>query len=262
MNYTVLGAQGSIGRALVAALRAQGNTVFAPQRTDATVFTRPLGWVIDAAGVTADFRQRPHDTVNAHVCRVSHLLQRAQFEGFLYLSSTRVYSGSRGTHENTPLQVQPGDASDLYNLSKLLGEALCLQDARPTVRVVRLSNVVGADLPDSENFVPSLWREAQAGRILLRSAPDSAKDYVRIDDVCALLPRLLHQERYRLVNLASGQQTSHAQWVAHIAAHTGCQVDVAPCAPLLQFPPIDISRLRELFAFAPRPVLTEETHAC
>lgn len=257
-SYTVLGAQGRIGRALVAALRAQGLAVFAPQRDDPALFTQELGWVIDAAGITADFRQRPHDTVQAHVCRLGPLLQRARFEGFLYLSSTRVYAGSRGTCESTPLQVNPLEGGDLYNLSKLLGEALCLNDARPTVKVARLSNVVSPGDDSGPDFVPSLWREARRGRIVLRSAPDSAKDYLHLADVCELLPRLAQQARHRLVNLASGRQTTHAQWVAHIAAHTGCEVAVAPCAPMQGFAPIDTTRLRELFDFQPRPIFDEE----
>lgn len=107
--------------------------------------------------------------------------------------------------------MQPQDPSDLYNLSKLMGESLCLTGGRTGVRVARLSNVVGGEDRDSGNFVPSLVREARGGHIVLQTAPDSVKDYIHIDDVAELLPRIATQGRERLYNVASGLQTRHAQ---------------------------------------------------
>jgi nucleoside-diphosphate-sugar epimerase len=148
------------------------------------------------------------------------------------------------------------DPSDLYNLSKLMGESLCLQDARVGVRVVRLSNVVGGEDADSANFVPSLVREARSGRIVLQTAADSAKDYIHIDDVAELLPRIAATGRERLYNVASGAQTTHAQWTTQLSAQTGCAVEVAPGAPMVRFIPVDIGRIRAEFNYQPRPVLT------
>ncbi len=93
-TFTVLGATGYIGSRLVAHLQAQGHTVWAPARGDAEVFTRPLGHVMYCVGLTADFRTRPFDTVDAHVGLLAEVLRRAQFESLLYLSSTRVYMGA------------------------------------------------------------------------------------------------------------------------------------------------------------------------
>ncbi|MEQ1658771.1 MAG: NAD(P)-dependent oxidoreductase, partial [Hylemonella sp.] len=183
-------------------------------------------------------------------------LQRADFTSLLYLSSTRVYARAALGREDADLAVQPQDPSDLYNLSKLMGESLCLQGGRAGVRVARLSNVVGGEDADSTNFVPSLVREARGGHIVLQTAPESAKDYIHIDDVAELLPRIAMQGRERLYNVASGVQTRHAQWAEHLAALTGCRVEVAPGAPTVSFVPIDITRIRTEFAFVPRPVLS------
>lgn len=255
MNWTVLGASGTIGRRLVAQLRAAGQTVDTPGRGDAGLYRRPLGHVIYAIGLTADFRQRPYDTVQAHVSVLAELLQQGDFESLLYLSSTRVYGRAAGGREDNPLPVLAQDPSDLYNLSKLMGESLCLQDARAGVRVARLSNVVGGEDADSANFVPSLVREARSGRIVLQTAADSAKDYIHIDDVAELLPRIAAGGRERLYNVASGVQTTHAQWTAQLAVQTGCAVEVAPGAPNVRFIPVDIGRIRAEFDFQPRPVL-------
>ncbi len=261
MSWTVLGSSGTIGRRLVARLRAAGQNVDTPGRGDAGLCRRPLGHVIYAIGLTADFRRRPYDTVHAHVSVLAELLQQADFASLLYLSSTRVYARAASGREDSPLPVLAQDPSDLYNLSKLMGESLCLQDARAGVRVARLSNVVGGEDADSVNFVPSLVREARGGGIVLQTAADSSKDYIHIDDVAELLPRIAAGGRERIYNVASGVQTTHAQWTAQLVARTGCAIEVAPGAPLVRFIPIDIERIRKEFDYQPRPVLATIANA-
>jgi nucleoside-diphosphate-sugar epimerase len=214
-----------------------------------------LGQVISAIGVTADFRHRPYDTVDSHVNVLSELLKHGNFESLLYLSSTRVYGRAADSNEDSALPVVSKDPSDLYNLSKLMGESLCLQDARSSVRVVRLSNVVGGDDLESSNFVPSLVREARKGCIILHTAVDSVKDYIHIDDVVELLPRIAASGSERLYNVASGIQTTHAQWTAKLAAQTGCNVEVVSGALSVRFIPIDIGRIKAEFGFKPRRLL-------
>jgi nucleoside-diphosphate-sugar epimerase len=255
MSWTVMGASGTIGRRLTAHLRSVGHIVDTPSRNDDGLYRRPLGHVIYAIGLTADFRQRPYDTVQAHVCVLAELLQLGDFESLLYLSSTRLYGRAAGGSEENPLPVLAQDPSDLYNLSKLMGESLCLQDTRLGVRVVRLSNVIGGDDADSANFVPSLAREARSGHIVLHTTAESSKDYIHIDDVAELLPRIATGGRERLYNVASGIQTTHSQWIDLMTALTGCTVEVAPGAEAVRFIPINIGRIRTEFDFQPRPVM-------
>ncbi|MDT8428121.1 MAG: NAD(P)-dependent oxidoreductase [Pseudomonadales bacterium] len=255
MNFTVLGASGMIGRHLVSALQRRGERVFAPVRGDDTVFTRALGHVIYAIGLTADFRNRPYDTVEAHVSYLSQVLQRSRFDSLLYLSSTRVYAGADSTKEDTPLRVQPDNPSDLYNLSKLMGESLCHASSREGVRVARLSNVVGDDDPDSENFVSVLLREARTGHIVLRTALSSAKDYIHIDDAVEILLRIATSGCERVYNVASGRQTTNAEWGERLGEATGCTLEVAAEAVEYSFAPIDITRLRTEFGFVAKPAI-------
>ena len=250
--FTVLGASGVIGRGLVAHLRSAGDEVWAPERGDAQIFRQPLGHVIYAIGVTADFRTRALDTVQAHVCQVTQLLREADFDSLLYLSSTRVYAGAASGDEDAALLVRSQDPSDVYNLSKLMGESVCLASGRRAVRIARLSNVVGGDDRDSDNFLPSLWREAQTGHIVLRTSLSSAKDYIHIDDVVALLPSIALQAQEVIYNVASGQQISHGQWVERLVALTGCAVTVLPDAPDIRFVPVNVSRVCAEFGFVPR----------
>lgn len=253
--FTVLGASGYIGSRLVAHLQAQGHTVWAPARGDAEVFNHPLGHVMYCVGLTSDFRTRPFDTVDAHVGLLAEVLRRAQFDSLLYLSSTRVYMGAARTDEDAPLTVLPGDPSYLYNLTKLTGESLCHASGRAGVRVARLSNVVGPGMDAaSGNLVADLLRQAQGGHIVLRSDPQSAKDYLHVDDLLDWLPRIALQGCHPVYNVASGVQTTHAQWLQWLSEHYGCTVQVQDCAQLQCFTPIDVSRLRAQWSVLARPL--------
>ncbi len=254
MSFTVLGASGVLGRRIVGRLRAAGESVFAPARGDNAIFGKSLGHVIYAIGLTADFRERPYDTVQAHVSYLARVLEGADFDSLLYLSSTRVYTGVEDGCEDAILRVHPESPSDLYNLSKLMGESLCHACGRDRVRVARLSNVVGGDEPDSQNFIPSLLREAASGHVVLRTALSSAKDYIHVDDVVEVLLRIACEGRYAVYNVAAGRQVTHAEWIQRIVELTGCSFEVAPDAPVVRFGPVNVARITDQFRFVPRSV--------
>ena len=194
-------------------------------------------------GLTANFRTRPFDTVDAHVGMLAEVLRHGRFASLVYLSSTRVYAAAASTREATPIPVEPADPGDLYDISKLLGEALCLSRPDPAVRVARLSNVYGADMGPT-NFVGSLVRDAVAdGRILLGQDLASEKDYVSIGYVTAALAHIAAAGRHRIYNVAAGRNVSHAAIVERISALTGADVAVAPGAPVVRFDSIIIERL-------------------
>lgn len=247
---TVLGAGGWIGAVLVAELQRLGRPVVSVDRAALSEWLaggEPLGPVIYAIGLTADFRQRPHATTEAHVGLVSQVLQRPGLEQLVFLSSTRVYSRSEDTRETAPLPCLSSDPCDLYNLSKLLGEALVLQDPRPGLKVVRLSNVVGPGQPES-TFVGALLAEARRkGMVTILQPAEIAKDYVALADVVRLLPLIAGQGQQRLYNLGSGRNTSHAE-VATWLQQQGIPVRfAAEAARGLSFPPLVIERLAAEF---------------
>lgn len=252
-RFCVLGAGGFIGSHIVNHLRSLGHSVFVPGRGDGRLHEQPLGHVIYAIGITADFRTRPYDTMEAHVSLLGSLMRDARFDSFTYLSSTRLYGSANATDEDADFRVNPARPGDLYDLSKLAGEALCLAHPQATVRVARLSNVYGGDMDrvgaPSQNFLPTVIREAvRDRRIVLRSAPESAKDYVAIEDVARALHRIALDGAHRIYNVACGRNVSHAALAASLARITGCKVEVAPGAPLIEFREIDTSRIESLFA--------------
>lgn len=262
-HATVLGATGFIGRRLTSYLRAQGSIVDAPPRTGADALLaslrgRELGDVFYCVGLTADFRSKPFETIDAHVGLLRRILDECRFRSLTYLSSTRVYINSQTTGEAATLGVKPLDADDLYGISKLMGESLCLASGR-NCRVARLANVFGHG-DDSQNFLPSVLREAAAGkRVTLRSGPQSAKDYVDLEDVVAWLARLAAGGKHPIYNLASGRNTSNAD-IARALEACGIATTFAPDAPTTAFPEIDTARIRAEFG-PPRGALIDRLPA-
>lgn len=249
---TVLGATGFIGRHLLARLRADGVACEAPARNDAGLFDRPLGHVIYAIGLTSDFRSRPLDTVQAHVCLLRRLIEAGNFDSLTYLSSTRVYAGASDTREQAALTVNPNHASDLYNLSKLMGESLCLHGGHPRARVARLSNIVGLrDAPDS--FIDQLLEEgARDGRITLHTTLSSRKDYLYIDDAVAQILALAQSDATGIFNVAHGQGVDNRAIAECLEAALGYRVTEAADAQPWAFADIDTQRMRTRFGLAPR----------
>ena len=254
MKATVFGAQGFVGGRLVRHLRTEGWEVLALGRGDAPPAGQSLGHVFYCIGLTADFRTRPFDTIEAHVSLAAELLRTARFDSFLYCSSTRVYAGADEAVETGRIFVDPSDPSDLYNLSKLMGEAACLALDRPEVRIARLSNVFGAE-DASDNFLTSILTDAvRDGRIVLQSSPESAKDYVSVDDLAAALARIAAGGRERIYNVAAGRNTTHAELLAAIQTATDCEIVATHDKKPQVFPLIATARLQALGDWRPVPV--------
>jgi nucleoside-diphosphate-sugar epimerase len=250
MTYTVLGAEGFIGKQLCSFLQQVGVEVFAPLRGESSqllevIASRELGHVFYCIGLTADFRDRPFDTVEAHVCLLRSLLRNGRFDTLTYLSSTRVYDGAETTDEATTLRVRPTDPSHVYNLSKLMGESLCFNGGRRT-RIVRLSNVYG-NTASSSNFLDSVFQDAvQSGEVTFRSAPESAKDYVFVEDVIRWLYGIATDGKSSIYNVARGENVSNAE-IGRALSAAGVRVRFACNGPTIIFPVIRTERLFDEF---------------
>lgn len=261
---TVVGAGGFIGSRLVAHLGQLGWDCHAPARNDRAFLRQPLGTVFHCAGLTADFARRPHDTVRAHVGLLGELLEHADFDALVYLSSTRLYDGCRlapeaaGVDEDTPLALDPAEPRHLYDLSKALGESLCRQASGGRARVARLSCVYnGGD--DADGFLGALLRRLRQPRVDPVVAVDSSlhatRDYVHVDDVVEALLLIATRGTLPVYNVASGVNLSNARLFARLGELAGCELralrsDATPCAA-----PISIERMRREFGWQPRPLL-------
>lgn len=256
-RFTVLGGSGFVGSHLVSQLRARGHDCFVPGRKDDLPLRVPLGHVIYCIGLTADFRSRPFDTVEAHTALFSDLLRQATFDSLLYLSTARIYQNGSSGSETASFTTNPGDPMQLYDLTKMTAECLCLSLDRPEIRIVRLSNVYGPDFA-SDNFLISVIRDAVTERtVRIRSHLESAKDYVRLEDVVDMLERISLEGRERVYNVASGRNVSNQQIAEGLSRLTGCQIEWVLGAAKTAAPPIAIDRLQNEFGYAPRQLETE-----
>ena len=156
--FTIFGSSGFVGQALKARLIALGNQVQCPERGENISINRNLGTVFYCIGMTANFRERPVDTVDAHVIKLTDILKNYNYDKLIYLSSTRIYLDAIEANESSKIIVQPKDPEYVYNISKTLGENLTLSNNSKNI-VVRLSNVLGPGM-GSRNFVGSILKEA------------------------------------------------------------------------------------------------------
>ena len=125
LPITVLGAGGWIGAAIVADLQRQERHVIPLDRAGLPQWLasrEPQGPVIYAIGLTADFRQRPHATAEAHIGLLSKVLQRP---GLQQLCFSLLPVSIPGVDLLETALAMPTAIPDLYNLSKLMVSHWC-----------------------------------------------------------------------------------------------------------------------------------------
>ena len=249
-SFTILGAKGFVGSNLVSMLNRNNISYYAPKR-DESLINRKNANIIYCIGLTADFREKPFETIEAHVCKLKQILFDCDFDSFTYLSSTRVYSHNIDkVDENSLVSISINDPFDLFNSSKLTGELLALNCGKKKIKIARLSNIYGYDF-ESKNFITSIVTDALTkGKIILRTTPDSAKDYIGIDDVVSLLYRISSEGKESIYNVASGFNTRNDEILDIIQHETGCEIEYNQAAERNIFPEIQVNRIKNEFGFS------------
>ncbi len=255
---TIIGGRGFIGRALEAYLIQEGWDVWIPARTQCWPEpARSLGHIFYCAGLTTDYLERPADTVLAHVSLLSAVLQSASYESLVYLSSTRVYDSlpvGGLASEDARLIVNPSCARQLFDLTKLTGEAICHALGGTRARVARLSCVY-AGPSDSEGFLPALLgkiiNSEKGTSVPVNSSPSYARDYVHLTDVLRALVDIAVRGQYATYNVASGHNVSNAQLAAHVKRATGRTIEFLNSQYAPNPPVVSIERLVADFGWYP-----------
>lgn len=244
--YTVLGATGFIGHHLAAALRQTGAECYTPGRGDDGVFTKPLGRVFYGIGYTADFAQNPAATVEAHSALLSRILADATFDKLIYMSSVRLYDGLGGARneESRDLVLNPANPRHLYDLSKALGENLCLHASGGRAGVARLAAVYDK-APDATGFLPELLRRLKTERAFtMESDSGTVRDYITLDDTLAALMAMMDHAGCEIVNVASGMNISNRD-IADTLNEAGWHVSIRRETARQDLPVNDISKIRK-----------------
>jgi len=254
MKFTILGANGFIGKKLTSYLKEKGYECFTPEMREMSLTGMDLGHVIYLIGVP-NFMKRPFDAVDAHVCLVKKILSECNFDSFLYVSATRVYFKSESTQEDAVIRFHPLEFNDLYGISKAMGESLCASTNRSNVRIARLSNVTGNNFT-SDLFLPSIIRDAiQKKKITVHTKLSSEKDYIYIDDVVKILTEISLHGKNTLYNIAFGKNIKSKEIVEKIANIVKCEIEEVPNAKEYSFPEIAIDRIKNEFDFKPISIL-------
>jgi nucleoside-diphosphate-sugar epimerase len=246
-HYTVIGAGGFVGGRLATALRSRGKDVYAPERGDPELFRRDLGRIFYCAGLTGDFMVRPFDTVEAHVGHLVQVLRDTRFERLIYLSSTRLYDslGAEGGREDDILRFDVAAPRNVYDLSKALGENLCLARSEGRASVARLSNLFDWR-DDAGGFLSELLQRARQERVIeLASSPQAGRDYIHVDDVIAGLLGMDAKGADGVVNLARGDTLTNAE-LAEVFAECGYELRFSGGPAPAHGPVCDTRRLAEL----------------
>lgn len=260
--YSVVGADGRIGRAIIHALSRRANTeIYCVPRNFTKSNLASLGHVIFAAGLTSDFRNRPYDTMRAHIEVVSQILEYGSYSSLTYLSSCRVYMNADSTLVDAKINIDPANFSDIYTISKLGGEALCMQ-AGERVFIARLSNVVGANEVGEKTFLGILTEQAVSGSIVLETSANSSKDYIWLNDAVDLLIDMPFKAKQKCYNIASGKNISNQAWAEAIKSIMNCEYCYSPNAPEIVHPNINIESTVEDFKFSPRSPIEKINEIC
>ena len=255
--FTVFGADGFVGRRLVKQLTTNGHHVQSVGRESVTSsIMNDLGHVMYCAGVTGSrFKTEQFNVVDAHVSAMSKILERGRYSSFLYMSSARVYEESLAdTSESASFKVNPHDISDFYNLSKLMGESLILNSGISEARIARVSYAVDfAD--DSSDNISNFIREALAGEVRFSAHRKSTKDYVVMDDILEMMPKIAVHGKSSIYNLASGYNVSTDEIADLLVSETGCRVKFDEGEMLRSPRSIDVSLLTDEFSYQPQRLL-------
>jgi nucleoside-diphosphate-sugar epimerase len=257
MKFTIFGSSGFVGKHLTNYIKNLGHECFCPDRNLSLKKGDSLGHIIYCIGLTSDFRDRPLDTIEAHVCLLAKTLSLYSFESFLYLSSTRIYQRNISGSESSNLIINPNDFSDLYNISKVMGESICLSFPNKKVRIARLSNVIGDDF-NSGNFLYSIILEAvKTNEIHLHQSPDVERDYIGLDCIVDLLVKIAINGKERIYNLASGFNISNREVVTKIASILKCGVFYEKETAGFSAPIIKIEKIEGEFAYRSKNILNK-----
>ncbi len=280
-RVVVLGGQGFIGSALLAALARSGVPTVAPRRPDLDLaadgagarlaaLLRPSDSVVFLAAVTPDKGRGlgpflDNVRMGVAVCTAFQAVTPAHV---VYLSSDAVYPMDVGLVGERSC-AQP---ADLYGTMHLAREVMVKTTTPAPVAVLRPTLVYGA--ADTHNsYGPNRLRRMarKDGRMTLFGGGEETRDHIAVDDVVGLVLRVLHHRSAGILNLATGRSVSYAELAEKIAAlfdprpevvHAPRQVPVTHrhfdvSALHRAFPSFVFTRLEEGLALAHRCMLEQ-----
>jgi len=249
-RVVVTGGAGFIGTALRRELAAAGHAVICADVVAEADMRADVTRAVDCARICADAdvvvhgaaihraddaAGRPAEMIRINVHGTANLLRAAAAAGvgrFVLLSTAKVY-GDAGAADEDDLP-RPADP---YGLTKFGAEALTRRIHDETglpASVVRPFSVYGPGQDLHTGYVGMLLRALRDDATArLPGAPDFRRDFVCIDDVCALCTAIIDAALpgYTVFNAASGQASRLGELVRLTERAAGRAIDVEYVRP-------------------------------
>ena len=251
MRYTIFGSRGRIGSFLKKYITSNGDDVYCPARKDYYSFDRNLGHVIYCSGITTNFKNKSYDLIQSHVCLLSYLLKETNFDSFNYISSSRLNFPKKAALRKIHPEFYGDYEIDIYNASKLAGEALCLNSNRLNVKISRICHVVDPSDKSRQNFLSNICGQAKNGEIRLNCSLSTKKNYIFIDDLAYLLKVIGPYGKKNFYNIGSNNIISNNEIVEKLVKLTNCRYISNKNVKTTLEPKIDISDIIKEFNYTP-----------
>jgi UDP-glucose 4-epimerase len=247
MDYTVIGSKGFIGSRLCTSLKKLGLEYWAPEKQSEEILSRELGCVFYCAGLTADYSEVPFDTIRAHVSYLSHILEKGKYDHLVYLSSTRLYDTAELeiANEDAILKFSTLNPSHLYDLSKALGENLCMTASYEKTSIARLSSVYDW-MPNAPGFLSGiLSRIRYETEFLLESSSGYCRDYISLNDTVSALISIGRNQTSGIINVANGRNVYNHE-IADYLSKFGYKIKFSKYEDDIILPTCNVDRLKKM----------------
>ncbi len=211
-QITVVGAAGFIGSNLSNFFKKLGFKVVDIYKGYQILPQENYGIVLYCAGVTAGFRERPFDVINAHVTNLVNWLTFSDFDKLIYFSSARIYMGNKLGLESVEDFII--NRNDTYNQTKILGESIC-QFSKKNTAILRLSHVIGYD-PNSPYFFWNVIRQfcSNSPNVSIDESPQSKRDYIFLEDIFDIIRQIIKLDKTGIYNVSSGIDVKNIELVS------------------------------------------------
>ncbi len=236
-RVVVLGAEGFLGRRLVARLTADDVNIRAIGRSDVDLAAEDASTrlanelsagdaVVFLSALTPDKgRDVPPFLANLRMgAAVADAIGRVTVGHLIYISSDAVYPfRSALIDENTPAAP-----IDLYGVMHLSRELMMKQATNAPVAILRPTLIFGAG--DTHNsYGPNRFRRAaqKEGRITLFGEGEETRDHIFVNDVVALINLVLSFRSAGTLNLSTGCSIDYASLARLVAAHFPSKIEIA-----------------------------------
>ena len=250
-KFTIFGHSGFLGKNIVNYLKKNNYKFFLPKR-DQHTFKKNLDNIIYCIG-NDNIDKNPLDSINSNFVNLCKVLEKNKYKSFLFVSSTRVYLGTKKTREDDNLTVNTNKKPYAFNFLKLASENFCLLKNNKNIKVVRLSNLYGKYFSNQIYLLPTLLRESKnKGNISININKNSIKNYVNVEDVIPLILKIINKSKFRIYNIASNKLYSLKFIADCIKKNTKCKIKYSNQKIRYNEPKINITRVKKEFKFSPR----------